>query len=441
MLVNTKTRLWHIAKYISNLRFSISLLLTIAIVSVVGTLIEQDQPLEYYKLNYPASNSTFVLLTWRSIVSLGLSHIYSAPWFIVILLLFFFSLSFCTLSTQLPMLQGARRWKFLYSEAAIANKTSYCRLKCCSFMNLSFVLTLRNYCVFHKRQAVYAYKGLAGRLAPIFVHFGIILTLLGSVIGFVNGFMAQEIVPSGEVFHLQNFVKSGYCSSTPSGLLGRVDDFFLTFNDDNSVQQFFSSISLMDSKGNVLLEQLMSVNRPLKFNGVTLYQTDWKVSALRVKIGPEKQFVKVLRQSTLNNISGSPFWLCSLILAGKHKVFVAVPALNDELLVYDSQGFLIHTTRYGMHNVIYGVPIVFKDLMASTGLQIKTDPGVNLAYSGFLILIVSILLSYTSYSQVWSSAHDGVFYCAGETNRALVAFENEMAVMQKKYTYLSELIC
>jgi cytochrome c biogenesis protein len=41
------------------------------------------------------------------------------------------------------------------------------------------------------------------------------------------------------------------------------------------------------------------------------------------------------------------------------------------------------------------------DLIVSTGLQIKSDPGVFFIYMGFGFLMVSTFLSYISFSQIW----------------------------------------
>jgi cytochrome c biogenesis protein ResB len=44
-------------KYLADLRFAISILLIISFCSIIGTVIEQDQSLEIYKLNYPITNN------------------------------------------------------------------------------------------------------------------------------------------------------------------------------------------------------------------------------------------------------------------------------------------------------------------------------------------------------------------------------------------------
>ena len=43
----------------------------------------------------------------------------------------------------------------------------------------------------------------------------------------------------------------------------------------------------------------------------------------------------------------------------------------------------------------------FSELLTTTGLQIKTDPGIPLIYTGFLFLMLSTLISYITYSQIW----------------------------------------
>ena len=48
-----KSIFWISLKWVSSLRFAISLFLLLALVSILGTIIEQDQVLDYYQFNYP----------------------------------------------------------------------------------------------------------------------------------------------------------------------------------------------------------------------------------------------------------------------------------------------------------------------------------------------------------------------------------------------------
>ena len=121
-MMSFKSILWKGLKAISNLYFSIILLLFLAFISILGTVIEQDQSLDYYQLHYPVNQPVLHFFTWRKIIFCGLNHMYSTPWFLFLLLLFFCSLITCTFSTQLPILKYSKQWSFLYSQKSLEHK-------------------------------------------------------------------------------------------------------------------------------------------------------------------------------------------------------------------------------------------------------------------------------------------------------------------------------
>ena len=435
--MSLKNIIWSSYRLVSSLYFSIGLFIFLAFLSIFGTIIEQEQILDYYKLHYPDSQPVLFFITWQRIIWLGLDHMYSTYWFLGVLVLFFFSLLFCTLSTQLPILKHSRQWNFLYNQQSLETKDNYYKIDPASFMNLVYLLNRNNYFIFHKGKALYGYRGLIGRIAPIFVHISMIVAFIGFILRMTSGLVIQEIVPSNEIFHLQNVVTSGYFSSLPSNFIGKVDDFFITFNKDKSIKQFFSNISFLDNNQNILSSKYIWVNLPMKFEGLTVYQTDWEVNALRVQVGLNHFIVKKLKQINLTNGEAQYAWSSELILDEDHSIFLVIPASLDSLLLYDKQGIFISSTTYGIWNVIYGVPVLFKDLMVSTGLQIKTDPGLIMSYLGFFILIISIVLSYISYSQIWANQNIGQLTFCGSTNRALLSFEKEVSRIFRQMQSLS----
>ena len=62
----------NIFKSIADLRFAIFILLVIAAFSVIGTVIEQDQSIETYKLNYPLTNRVFGFCGSSGFLAVGL---------------------------------------------------------------------------------------------------------------------------------------------------------------------------------------------------------------------------------------------------------------------------------------------------------------------------------------------------------------------------------
>ena len=60
-----KLKLWQTMRVIIDIRLTVSLLLLIALVSISGTLIEQEKSLEFYQKAYPDSPALFCFLTWN----------------------------------------------------------------------------------------------------------------------------------------------------------------------------------------------------------------------------------------------------------------------------------------------------------------------------------------------------------------------------------------
>lgn len=63
-----------LVKYLANLQFAIILLLTIAGFSILGSIIEQDQTIDFYENAY--NKPWFGIFTNNIILKLGLDHIF-----------------------------------------------------------------------------------------------------------------------------------------------------------------------------------------------------------------------------------------------------------------------------------------------------------------------------------------------------------------------------
>ena len=109
--------------------------------------------------------------------------------------------------------------------------------------------------------------------------------------------------------------------------------------------------------------------------------------------------------------------------------------LTGKLSLYDNNKNIVAEIQIGQVFALNGHSIRIVDIIPSTGLQIKTDPGTLVVYLGFLMLMISTLLSYVSYSQVWAFKETNKLCVAGQTNRAVFIFEkhfNEMLAKTKK---------
>ena len=100
--------------------------------------------------------------------------------------------------------------------------------------------------------------------------------------------------------------------------------------------------------------------------------------------------------------------------------------LQGTLLLYDMSGQLTSTVRAGSSVEVNGVTLYVDELIGSTGLQIKADPGIPVVYLGFGLLMIGVVVSYISHSQVWALQTTDRLYIGGRTNRAQVSFEREI---------------
>lgn len=415
---------------IADLRFAIILLLLIAVFSITGTVIEQEQSLDFYKENYPEKPALFGFLTWKFLLFVGLDQVYKTWWFITLLIIFGISLIACTFNRQLPALKAAKNWHF-YSEPRQFQKLALsAELDTGSLNSLTPLLQQKGYKVFTEGDQIYARKGIIGRVGPIIVHASMIIILLGAIWGAFTGFVAQEIIPSGETFQIKNIFEAGIWSNSqkPKDWSVKVNRFWINYTANGKIDQFYSDLSVLDKNQKEVDHKVIHVNEPLRYQGVTLYQTDWGIAGVKIKLN--KSPILQLQMGAINTPKGRIWgtWIPTKTDLSEGVSLIAKD-LQGTVLIYNGQGKLINTVRTGNTIEVNGVNLTIIDLVGSTGLQIKADPGIPIVYTGFGLLMLSVMMSYVSHSQIWALQKGDRFYIGGRTNRAQVAFERELLGM------------
>lgn len=419
-------------KRLANLQLAISLLFTIGFTIAIGTIIEQDQSLAFYKENYPTDKPLFGFLTWKLVTFLNLDHLYTAWWFLLILFLFAGSLIACTFTTQLPSIKTFKLWKFYTQPKQF--KSLIVDSKIQPEVSNAFVYNCnkKKYHFFRQRKKGYAYSGLLGRVGPIVVHASIVLLLIGSTLGSFGGYAAQELIPRGEISHIQNVTKFGDLSYLPQTISCRINDFWITYTKELKTEQFYSDLSILDSNGKEITRKTIFVNEPLVFNDIVLYQTDWDIVGLKLRLPNSKDFQIPLKKITKG---GRKFWLGSLTLGQdiNDKITILINDLKGQILIYDAKGVFLEKVLIGDSiNVNRDLKIQTLEYITSTGLQIKSDPGISTVYFSFLLLMVSIYVSFFTYSQVWLFEEVNLISVGGKSNRAVLFFQEEFRKILKR---------
>ena len=407
---------------LADLRFAIAILLIIASFSIIGTVIEQDQSIEIYKLNYPLTNRVFGFLSWDIILRFGLDHVYKTWWFISFIVIFGISLLTCTILQQLPALKISRRCQFFRTPQQFQRLKISTQLSTSNFHRLLAKIKETQYSIFHQKNIIYAYKGLIGRIAQIIVHFSMILILIGTIVGSVNGFKAQEIIPKTETFHIQNILSNGQVTLIPK-VSTRVNDFWITYTKQTTINQFYSDISILNVDGNEIDRKTIYVNSPAQYRGINYYQTDWNLIGLRI----EDQDSKILQYPLVNfGNSKNKIWITWIpkTLNFDAGIILLMDNLQGYCSIYNEFGEFLGNLELN-ERLTSTFPITLVDILSSTGLQIKTDPGIPLIYTGFFFLMLSTLISYITYSQIWVIQDKKQIFIGGTTTRATFDFEIE----------------
>ena len=179
----------------------------------------------------------------------------------------------------------------------------------------------------------------------------------------------------------------------------------------------------MDQSGNEILNKTISVNHPAKYKNITYYQTDWNILGLRIQIDNKIIQCPLLSPFT----SKEKVWISWVPLDNTftNGVTVLINNLQGYISLYNEKGEFLSNLELNDTLLINSHPCTLVDIISSTGLQIKTDPGIITIYTGFGFLMLSTLISYTTYSQIWILKKRNNIFIGGNTNRAKFEFEIE----------------
>ncbi|MBA0711958.1 hypothetical protein Golax_011086 [Gossypium laxum] len=418
---------------LSNLPLAIGEMFTVAGLMALGTAIDQGESPEYYFQKYPEENPIFGFFTWRWVLTLGFDHMFSSPVFLGTLILLGTSLMACTYTTQIPLVKVARRWSFLQSADSIRKQEFSDALPQASVSDLGVILMGAGYEVFLKGPSLYAFKGLAGRFAPIGVHLAMLLIMAGGTLSATGSFRGSVTVPQGLNFVMGDVLGPTGFLSTPTEAFNtevHVNKFYMDFYDSGEVSQFHTDLSLFDMNGKEVMRKTLSVNDPLRYGGITIYQTDWSFSALQILKDGEGPFNLAMAPLTINGdkkLFGTFLPVGDTDSSNVKGISMLARDLQS-IVLYDKQGKFAGVRRPNskLPIEIDGTKIVIVDAIGSSGLDLKTDPGVPAVYAGFGALMLTTCISYLSHAQIWALQDGTTVIVGGKTNRAKAEFPDEM---------------
>ena len=405
-------------KILTDLKFAIIVLGVIAVLSSVGSFIEQDESLAFYQENYKIENPIYGFINWKFILNLGLDHIYTTWWFLALLLILGISLIGCTITRQFPLVERSKEYFFKKQKKSFSELPFFAKFKNIYYLKELIVLKLQNmnFYLYQRKNLIYGYKGLIGRISPILVHISLILILIGSSFGAFENFKAQEILPKGEIFHIQNLIKVGKLTKIPNTIT-RVNDFWVEYK-SNRIRQFYSNISILDNQGKEIKQKTISVNNPLRYKNTDFYQSDWNLIGIRIqKLDENKIYEFPLFKLNSRNKS----WI-TWVTSNDKSYALVFDSFDNNYLLYSENGLLLSNQNLN-DKIDKNWQAI--DIISSTGLLIKYDPSIPIIYSGFALLMLTTCLSYLPYTQIWIYQEKKFAWMGCLTNRGKLNIEIE----------------
>ena len=412
-----------ILNWLSSLKVAICLLILIAIASGIGTAIPQNGTPETYIENYGKS-PWLGFIKGQLLLGFQLDHVYTSLWFISLLTWLTIALVACSCRRQWPMLKSALKWtdyksikqidKLAISQSVKVNEP----IK--SLDNLSNYLIRNGWNVNKKEGRIAARKGALGRVGPLLVHLGLILIISGATIGNIYGIKTETFLAPGRSLDLIN-------NEGDKQLNISLNNFNIERDPAGRPEQFTSKIKLTEVGGNIISESV-SVNHPLRFKGVTIYQADWALAGITLKLGESPKF-----QFPLDSFPqlGEQVWGIVIPTSkdGSNAVLLTVNNEKGPVNVFDESGMSITSINpEGRPKEVNGVPISILNIIPSSGLLIKKDPGVPFVYFGFFIILCGGFLSIISTNKLWVIIEEETFslHLGGLSNRNLSGFANKL---------------
>ena len=414
---------------ISDLRLAIVLLLVIAIASGVGTAIPQRETAEFYHRLYDPQ-PWLGLLPGEGVLALQLDHIYSSGWFLGLLAWLALALLLCSWRRQWPALRASLRW-IDYRKPRQLSKLSLAESlatdqPAASLEKLGQLLEGKGWQIRRQGDRLAARKGLLGKVGPLLVHAGMVVLMLGAAWGAVAGQRAEQYLAPGRSLELMD-------SRGSSKLTLALDNFSIQRDPAGRPEQFTSQLRILEgdgSGGSLLKQAQISVNHPLRFQGVTLYQADWALAAISLQLGRSP-----LLQLPLQSFPQLCEQVWGLVLPtrpdGSEPVLLSLGSEQGPVEVYGADGSPLGQISPGGEALeVKGLPIRVARVLPASGILLKRDPGVPLVYAGFAIALAGGGLSLVATRKLWAIAEEGPgpgqLHVAGLCNRNLTGFAAEL---------------
>lgn len=302
------------------MRFAISLLSLLAVASIIGTVMKQNEPMP----NYVNQFGPF----WFEVFGkMGLYSVYSSWWFLLILAFLVASTSFCITRNAPKMLKDMRSWRENVREQSLRNfrhkaEWDFAGTRSTLVTQLTERIIARGYKVklVEKEHATLlaAKQGAANKWGYIFAHSAIVIICIGGLLdsdlpirfqgwfqnktpfagnGVIADIPVQHRLGLGNpTFRGNTLIPEGASSNTAiiaqkNGVYIQdlpftitLNRFIIDFYSTGMPKLFASEVEITDHENGKKFPATIKVNQPLIYKGLSVYQSSFEDGGTKLKL-------------------------------------------------------------------------------------------------------------------------------------------------------------
>jgi len=408
--------------FLSSLKLTFTLLLIIAIASILGTVIPQE-----YEGGESFSHLSPGLV--KAFNSLQLFDMYHSVWFIILMCLLSLNLIVCSVNRfptswrlfrKVPSLDRSKPFEDLSPDRVlvIERRLDEVIARVENLVRRRYKRVRRsdtaNTTLFQGEKGAYSHFGV------YIIHLSILIFILGEIIGSLFGFNAFVNLPEGE------FTSTVYLRRQRGikklDFTVRCDKFSIAYYDNGMPKEYRSDLSFLKNNKAIYQGSLL-VNHPITFDGIKFYQASYgsvpggqayitikkaneRQSAIAVKLKDSFYLKEKDARVTISRIEENLMDIGPAVL-----LKIQSPQGNMRLWVFKD----IEKIKEDIPDLFEKVPKFNPGLLKPyyfklnsietkyyTGLQVSHDPGASIvAIGAFFIIIGLIITFFSSHKRLW----------------------------------------
>ena len=429
-----------IGDFFCSLRLTMFLLISLALISIIGTVIPQGIPPQ----EYIAQISPAKLKLYKA---LGFFDMYHSWWFITLLYLLTINLIACSIK-RLPAIwkvvtqpatvlsDGLERSMVNLATFKVSAEPAALKEQIAAFLKHEFAAPVATEVdgAWH----LFAQKTPWCRLSVYVVHLSVIIIFIGAMIGSLFGYKGFVNIVEGESV-AKVMLRSE--KEIDLGFSLRLEQFTVANYPNGAPKEFKSILTVLENGQPVpdYTNARVIVNDPLTYKGITFYQSsygnagNYHFTVSDVK-GTNPVSLVVAGQSSVNLPDGSSMHVLEATDdIAQFTPELSGPAAQVEIHTADgkAESFVVyanhpelnlqHAQQHGAGPVIH-----YKgaEKRMYTGLQVAKDPGVEVVWLGCLVMMLGIYAAFfMSHRRVWVRIQDGAVTVGGNASKNHGAFQ------------------